>query len=66
MVCLSSGSSFQKAGLVLNASNPYVQKANISMDACMMNGGVFVADLMKWEKQHISQQLQYWMELNTR
>ncbi|KAK7093874.1 hypothetical protein V1264_007557 [Littorina saxatilis] len=54
------------AGLVLNASHPEVKKANISKDVCMMNGGVYVADLMKWEQHNISQQLQFWMELNTR
>ncbi|XP_025105093.1 glycosyltransferase 8 domain-containing protein 2-like isoform X2 [Pomacea canaliculata] len=51
---------------LLNFSNPDVIKASISSDACILNNGVFVADLIAWDQLNISQQLEYWMTLNTR
>lgn len=41
---------------------------NMGMRAytCTFNPGVIIANLTEWKNQNITQQLQHWMELNTR
>lgn len=35
-------------------------------NTCSFNPGVIIANLTEWKNQNITQQLQHWMELNTK
>ena len=56
----------QLATLALNFSNLYVLERGITGKTDLVNNWVFVADIIKWKQQNITQQLIYWMETNVR
>ncbi|KAK6997795.1 Glycosyltransferase 8 domain-containing protein 1 [Biomphalaria glabrata] len=50
----------------IDFKNANVKKLNMKPSACSFNTGVFVTDLRLWDNNNITQQLEYWMELNTK
>eukprot|EP00055_Hartaetosiga_balthica_P004229 m.10690 g.10690 ORF g.10690 m.10690 type:complete len:348 (+) comp3712_c0_seq1:203-1246(+) len=50
----------------INFENNHIAPLNMDPNACSFNAGVFVADATLWRKSSISQQLEYWMQLNTK
>lgn len=53
-------------GEILNYRNKRVQQLEIPDTTCMVNSGLFVADIIKWKERNITEQLEYWTELNAR
>ncbi|XP_061583672.1 glycosyltransferase 8 domain-containing protein 1 [Cololabis saira] len=43
-----------------------INKLGMKATTCSFNPGVIVANLTEWRDQNITQQLEHWMELNTR
>ncbi|XP_008318505.1 glycosyltransferase 8 domain-containing protein 1 [Cynoglossus semilaevis] len=43
-----------------------IKKLGMRANTCSFNPGVIVANLTEWKNQNISQQLDHWMELNTK
>ncbi|KAM6927813.1 glycosyltransferase 8 domain-containing protein 1 [Xenentodon cancila] len=43
-----------------------IKKLGMRANTCSFNPGVIVANLTEWKDQNITQQLEHWMELNTR
>lgn len=50
----------------IDFKNQHVQMLDISPMACAFNTGVYVTDLDLWRKHNITQQLEYWLVLNTK
>jgi lipopolysaccharide biosynthesis glycosyltransferase len=50
----------------IDFKNEHIKQTQIKADACSFNTGVFVADLAEWHKHNITDQLEYWMDLNTK
>lgn len=50
----------------IDFQNKHVQHLDISPTSCSFNAGVYVTDLGYWRKNNITQNLEYWMELNTK
>jgi len=49
----------------LDFKNEHIKKLHMKPTACSFNTGVFVSDLTHWDKLNITNQLEYWMALNT-
>uniref|UniRef100_A0A3P9HLZ3 Glycosyltransferase 8 domain-containing protein 1 n=1 Tax=Oryzias latipes TaxID=8090 RepID=A0A3P9HLZ3_ORYLA len=43
-----------------------IKKLGMRANTCSFNPGVIIVNLTEWKNQNISQQLEHWMELNTR
>ncbi|XP_070700101.1 glycosyltransferase 8 domain-containing protein 1 [Pempheris klunzingeri] len=43
-----------------------IKKLGMRANTCSFNPGVIIANLTEWRNQNITQQLEHWMELNTR
>uniref|UniRef100_A0A3Q3VNR1 Glycosyltransferase 8 domain-containing protein 1 n=1 Tax=Mola mola TaxID=94237 RepID=A0A3Q3VNR1_MOLML len=43
-----------------------IKKIGMRVNTCTFNPGVIIANLTEWRNQNITQQLEHWMELNTR
>ncbi|XP_076472573.1 glycosyltransferase 8 domain-containing protein 1-like [Babylonia areolata] len=49
-----------------DVKNKHFKELNIKPTACAFNAGVFVTDLGDWRRHNITQQLEHWLELNSR
>ncbi|KAF3856076.1 hypothetical protein F7725_016799 [Dissostichus mawsoni] len=43
-----------------------IKKLSMRANTCSFNPGVIIANLTEWRNQNVTQQLEHWMELNTR
>lgn len=43
-----------------------IKTLGMKANTCSFNPGVIVANLTEWRSQNITQQLEHWMELNTK
>lgn len=43
-----------------------IKKLGMRANTCTFNPGVIVANLTEWRNQNVTQQLEHWMELNTK
>ncbi|XP_041377971.1 glycosyltransferase 8 domain-containing protein 2-like [Gigantopelta aegis] len=50
----------------IDFKNKQVKLMKIKPTTCSFNSGLFVTDLSAWRKQRITEQLEYWMQLNTK
>ncbi|XP_062522513.1 glycosyltransferase 8 domain-containing protein 1-like [Corticium candelabrum] len=53
-------------GDILNYHNAKVQQLGIPDTTCMLNSGLFVVEMMRWKEYNITDQLEYWADLNSR
>jgi hypothetical protein len=50
----------------VNFNHPAIKKLNIDPNTCSYNVGMYVTDIDRWREANLTEELEYWIELNTR
>lgn len=50
----------------VNFNHPAIKKLNIQPTDCSFNAGMYVTDIDRWRAANLTEELEYWIELNTK